>query len=713
MVNGDEGWLVVRVQEDGLLLPSRRCVGVKYRSAMRERDFAQVSHHLSVTHRHDPFWMLRLSHHALRSFQSTRFASKRNFPRNASTAVKPVPITLREYQEECIQSVLSYLDKGHKRLGVSLATGAGKTVIFTHLIDRIPATTTSNASQTLILAHRRELVEQAARHCSLAYPHKHVDIELGRHHASGAADITVASIQSIMSGDRLQKYDPARFKLVLVDEAHHIVSQQYLDVLDHFGLRHAADWAKVHAPALVGVSATFSRFDGRKLGAVIDHIVYHRDYVDMIEENWLTDVVFTTVEMKADLTKVGTGANGDFQTGALSRAVNTDQTNDLLVKAWLAKAKERKSTIVFCVDLSHVANLTARFRHYGIEAQFVTSDTPTKTRSARVDAFKRGDFPVLINCGVFTEGTDIPNIDCVLLARPTKSRNLLVQMIGRGMRLNPGKDNCHVIDMVSALSTGVVSTPTLFGLDPAEIVEQANMKSMTELKECKEQEKVREAKAANLTQTSSTKKVPGLITFTDYDSVHDLIADTSGDNFIRRLSELAWVAVGDERLILTTNSGNYLIIEPSDGDQAGFRVRYYRKLPSSAKSKSPYATPRVVAEGESFEHVVHAADTFATEVFDFMWISKNQRWRRSQASQAQVDFLNKFRPEEDYLKPEDLTKGKAGDMITRIKHGAKGRYQKAHTKQRRQDRKMERTETMRLKLQGQVRVGPLSSETFV
>lgn len=104
---------------------------------------------------------------------------------STSTAVR-----LRNYQEECIQSVLSYLRKGHRRLGISLATGSGKTVIFTQLIDRIKPSH-NGATQTLILAHRRELVEQAARHCALAYPSKSIQTEMGNQHASGAADITV------------------------------------------------------------------------------------------------------------------------------------------------------------------------------------------------------------------------------------------------------------------------------------------------------------------------------------------------------------------------------------------------------------------------------------------------------------------------------------------------------------------------------------------
>merc|ERR1712093_801075 len=241
--------------------------------------------------------------------------------------------------------VLSHLDKGHKRLGVSLATGSGKTVIFTQLIDRVQPR--NEADQTLILAHRQELVEQAAQHCTNAYPTKTVEIEMGAMHASGSADITVASIQSIVSGSRISKFNPDDFKLVLVDEAHHIVAPGYMRTLDYFGLSKA----QLSSPALVGVSATLSRFDGLRLGAAIDQIVYHKDYIDMIGEKWLSDVIFTTVQTKADISRVKKGANGDFQPSELSRVVNTEQVNDITVRSWMSKAEGRKSTLVFCVDL--------------------------------------------------------------------------------------------------------------------------------------------------------------------------------------------------------------------------------------------------------------------------------------------------------------------------------------------------------------------------
>ena len=460
--------------------------------------------------------------------------------------------------------------------------------------------------------------------------------------------------------------------------------------------------AKDLDPSLTTLSITSADNSKKNLIAVL---TCHRDYVDMIEENWLSDVIFTTVESKADISKVGSGANGDFQTAALSKAVNTDETNEITVRSWMARAQGRKSTLVFCVDLGHVASLTATFRKYGIDAKFVTGDTPKKIRSERVDAFRNGEYPVLLNCGVFTEGTDIPNIDCVLLARPTKSRNLLVQMIGRGMRLHQGKENCHIIDMVASLNTGIISTPTLFGLDPAEIVEEADTKKMTELRDRKEQEKRREEDATEVKRTTASNRIPRIVTFTDYDSVHDLIDDTSEERYIRQMSSFAWVGVGDGKYVLTTNSGNYMTIEP---EESRFIVKYTQKLPSGTRSKSPYARPRIVAEAETFDHAVHAADTYASDVFEYLFISKNQAWRRRPASEAQLEFLNKLRNKDDQLSADMVTKGKAGDMITKIKHGARGRYDKINTRKRMAQRQRERMESSQLRAGEQIKVGPLS-----
>jgi ATP-dependent helicase IRC3 len=557
----------------------------------------------------------------------------------------------------------------------------------------------------LIIAHRQELVEQAARHCQNAYPDKSIDIEMGKLHATGAADITVASIASIISGDRMAKFDPERFKLVLVDEAHHIVAPGYLKTLNYFGLSKA----QPNSPALVGVSATLSRFDGLRLGAALDQIVYHKDYIDMIGEKWLSDVIFTTVESTADISKVKRGATGDFQAGELSRAVNTAQINDITVRTWLAKAEGRKSTLVFCIDLAHVSELTKAFQARGINARFVTGDTPRAERSATLDGFRAGDFPVLVNCGVFTEGTDVPNIDCVLLARPTKSRNLLVQMIGRGMRLHPGKANCHIIDMVASLETGVISTPTLFGLDPHEIVNEANIDDMKILKEGKALEGQSPGFGVQPAR-NSTRSGPISVTFTDYDSVFDLIEDTTGERHIRSISQYAWVQVAEQRYILTTATGRYLKLDLKIADQEDDALYIVSevvplKIPGA---KSPFKSARLVAKAETFQNAVYGADTYAKANYPHAFISKHQSWRKGPATQGQLDFLNKLRPRDDALTPEDITKGKAGEMITKIKHGARGRFADLAAIKKRAERVISRLEQEEAQRRREhVSVGPL------
>ena len=418
----------------------------------------------------------------------------------------------------------------------------------------------------------------------------------------------------------------------------------------------------------------------------------------MIGEKWLANVIFTSVEFKINLSKVKKGQHGDFQVGDLSKVVNTGAANDLIVRTWLARAEKRKSTIVFCVDVEHVISLTDKFRERGIDARYVTGATAKQVRGERLDAFKNGDYPVLLNCGVFTEGTDIPNIDCVLLARPTRSRNLLVQMIGRGMRLHPGKENCHVIDMVASLENGIVTIPTLFGLDPREMLQEANVEQLKELEARRQSAATRNSNDLNNDHQSITNLNPdgmldeqldGKIKFTEYTSVYDLIDDTSRERHIRAISRLAWVEVDQDRYILSMADGEHLTLEgrnTSDPSQPRYSVRHTPRVSTDPTAKGewrPFKRNRDIATASTFIDAVHAADTFAAEHCPRFIVNKNESWRKTDATEGQVKFLNKLRSMNDQLKPEQITKGKAAEMITKIIFGAKRRFSKMQVEKRR------------------------------
>ena len=429
----------------------------------------------------------------------------------------------------------------------------------------------------------------------------------------------------------------------------------------------------------------------------------------MIGEKWLSDVVFTTVQSKADISLVKKAAAGDFQTKDLSRAVNTQQTNNITVRAWLSCAENRKSTLVFCVDIAHLSGLTEEFRKCGIDARSITGDTAKVMRSERLDAFRNGEYPVLLNCGVFTEGTDIPNIDCVLLARPTRSRNLLVQMIGRGMRLHSGKANCHVIDMVASLEAGIVSTPTLFGLDPGELVKEASLEDLRLLKERQTDQNALDS----IGSVESTAESPESVSFTHYDSVWDLMDDTSGERHIRTMSRLSWVQTSKDRYVLSTQSGDYLTTERHPERAEIFRVLYTEKLgmnpnEEERKPRAPYKRPREIAQGASFADVVRSADTFARSKFPRHFITHAMPWRQQPATDGQLSFLNSLRNMDDKLNGDMITKGKAGDMITKIKFGARGRFKDVVSSEKSIQRKMSKSAHWeRLKEREKVRIGPL------
>lgn len=447
----------------------------------------------------------------------------------------------------------------------------------------------------------------------------------------------------------------------------------------------------------------------------------------------------------------------DFRLSDLSAAVNQERINAITVQAWHHRARDRQSTIVFCVDLAHVDGITKAFKRTGIDARFVTGDTPKKRRSETLDAFKRREFPVLVNCGVFTEGTDIPNIDCVLLARPTKSRNLLIQMIGRGMRRYEGKENCHIIDMVASLQTGIVSTPTLYGLDPSEVVVELNHDEMRNLRKRKKiaEEERQKAVEAVKTDPLAMQRDAETITFTDYDNVADLIEDTAGERKIRQFSTNAWVHVGPSRYVLMNGAnGDWLTIElyehmpgekvpreaevitsdtsTPDGeddtkanipiDKPVWRVTVTNKLPNrpalalkkdkSKKPSSPFARPRAIAFATNLEAATRGADTYANKHFIRFFISfhlPGKHWRREPATPSQVDYLNRiFKGTDRQLTHGDITKGQAGDMIVKIKFGAKGIIKQNERRKSREARVMEKIEKQQKMMEREnIKVGPL------
>ena len=544
----------------------------------------------------------------------------------------------------------------------------------------------------MIIVHRRELIEQAAKHCRLAYPDKIVEIEMGHLVATGHGDIIIASVQTLSRG-RIHKFHPDTFKLVLVDVAHHIVAKSYREALGHFGLNEPSP----DAPVLVGVSATFSRFDGLKLGAAIDHIVYHKDYVDMIDDKWLANAVFTTVKSEANLSQVKKDRFGDYALASLSKAVNTETTNDITVRAWMANAQDRKSTLVFCVDVEHAQQLTAAFREHGIDARYITAKTHKTVRAEQLEAFRKQEFPVLLNCGLFTEGTDIPNVDCVLLARPTRSRNLLIQMIGRGLRLLPGKKDCHVIDMVASLATGVLSTPTLFGLHPDEVL---NTASAQDIRDRTHDDNSQREAPSELKPAVDDDDVS--LQFTKYDSVYDLLDDIRSERHIRSLSKNSWVRVGEgEKYVLSDTSG-WLTISKEDDV---YSVSLVLKFNDPVTDTPQFTRPRRIASGPDLETAVRAADTYASSKFEERYIASWQPWRQNPATSAQINMLNKARIREGKIKSGDLTRGQAADIITKLKFGGKRRFKAVDAKQRRRQRAED--EINELRKRTDVRVGPL------
>eukprot|EP00123_Amoebidium_parasiticum_P002294 comp13545_c0_seq1/m.9116 comp13545_c0_seq1/g.9116 ORF comp13545_c0_seq1/g.9116 comp13545_c0_seq1/m.9116 type:complete len:701 (-) comp13545_c0_seq1:108-2210(-) len=373
---------------------------------------------------------------------------------------------LRPYQREAIwQSAQAF--QTFNRQAVSMPVGSGKTVVFSHLIPLVPPPANKpTATKVLVLAHREELIIQARNKVSAVNgPKLRVEVEQSTANATGDADVVVASVQTLgrKNSPRLQRYDPDEYKLIIIDEAHHSTADSYLRILDHFGARDPKSHIKVW-----GCSATLKRNDRVALGHVYQNISYHISVLDIMRDNYLAPVRAFQVKTQVDISSVATQGD-DFVQKQLSQAVDVASRNRLVVEVYKQHAvpTNRRSTLVFAVDVAHCHALETVFNDAGIPAKAVTGATKHSVRAETIGRFSGGDLPVLINCGVFTEGTDIPCIDCVIMARPTKSEILFQQILGRGMRMHPGKEYCMALDLVDvSKDKGLITIPSLLGLKP-------------------------------------------------------------------------------------------------------------------------------------------------------------------------------------------------------------------------------------------------------
>jgi ATP-dependent helicase IRC3 len=360
---------------------------------------------------------------------------------------------LRPYQRAAVEAVLAARRAGKRRLLVHLPTGAGKTVIFSHLAQLA-------RRQVLVLAHREELLTQARdklqRALGGAAGAPVVAIERGELRAPPDARVLVCSIRSLHEG-RLAKVLRGRdVGLIVYDECHHAAAEDNLRVLRQLGV-----FEPTFTGTLLGFTATTSRGDGQALEHVFEEIVYSRALPELIEDGFLAPMRGYRIATTADLRQLS--ATGlDFDEEQLADAVDIEERNALVARSIQELARDRR-TIAFCVTVNHARHLAHALNALGVPAGIVHGAMPGEARAAALADFRAGRVQVLTNVGVLTEGFDDPGVSCVAMARPTRSEGLYAQCVGRGTRLHPGKADCLVLDFVDLTELSLCTLPSLFG----------------------------------------------------------------------------------------------------------------------------------------------------------------------------------------------------------------------------------------------------------
>ena len=334
---------------------------------------------------------------------------------------------LRPYQQQARDRIHAEWDAGHTRTLLVLPTGTGKTIVFASVAaDQVRA-----GDRVLILAHRGELLEQAAdklqRSTGLVSAVEKAE--------STCLDswfrVVVGSVQTLQRTARLERFPQDYFGTIIIDEAHHAITDGYRRILDYFS------GAKV-----LGVTATPDRGDMRNLGEVFDSLAFEYKLTDAIKEGYLCKIMAQTIPLQLDITSV-TMSGGDYAVGDLGTAL--DPYLEQIAAEMARRCKSRK-TVVFLPLIKTSQKFRDLLNTYGFRAAEVNGQSEDR-RQVLAD-FDAGKYNVLCNSMLLTEGWDCPSVDCVVVLRPTKVRSLYSQMVGRGTRLSPGKTDLLLLDFL-------------------------------------------------------------------------------------------------------------------------------------------------------------------------------------------------------------------------------------------------------------------------
>lgn len=334
---------------------------------------------------------------------------------------------LRPYQQEARESVEREWQEGRQRTLLVLPTGCGKTVVFAKITEDCVRA----GERVLILAHRGELLEQAADKL-----HSAVGLSCAAEKAEQTClgswnRVVVGSVQTLMREKRLSRFPADYFDTIVIDEAHHAISESYQVIFRHF-----------NRAKLLGVTATPDRGDMRNLGQVFDSLAYQYTMPQAIRDGYLCKIQALTIPLKVELAGVGISA-GDFKAGDLDTAL--DPYLEQIATEMAQNCASRK-TVVFLPLVKTSQKFRDILNRHGFQAAEVNGES--RDRAEILEAFDKGKYNVLCNSMLLTEGWDCPSVDCIVVLRPTKVRSLYAQMVGRGTRLHPGKDHLLLLDFL-------------------------------------------------------------------------------------------------------------------------------------------------------------------------------------------------------------------------------------------------------------------------